>query len=212
MRNLEKTLVVSLAFASVSIVHAQTVWVNGAAEGAFNVQAFTSSASGDDIRSIFGLGYKRATFSGDTTDGFIAFGGNDQDAFVSGPPNNFNNWGSFTLLSNPQSYTGNTFTLKVDFTSPAMNGGTLAASITGQVSSIPDGGVTIDFDNNYQYFQFNNGSVDGWLWFRVNDLSVHHGQTEAVSGDVHVTPEPASCLALAPGLIGLWRRRRTRTK
>lgn len=191
---------------------AQSVFVQGSAEGRFNAQSFTSSAAGNDIRSILGLGYKRSTFSGTTVGGFLAFGGNDQNAFVSGPPNNVDNWGSITLLAQPNTYTGNTFTLELTFSQPGVSSGTFSANILGAVSAVPDGGVFIDFDNSNRSFVYNNGVTTGTVTFNVNDVSVNSGLSAAISGNVFATsapvPEPASLAALGTGAIALLRRRR----
>jgi len=201
----------TLAIALASVAGAQSVFIQGSAEGRFNAQTFTSAAAGNDLRSVLGLGYKRSTFSGTTVGGFLAFGGNDQNAFVSGPPNNVDNWGSVTLLAQPNTYTGNTFTLELSFTQPGVSNGTFLAAIQGAVSTIPDGGVFIDFDNTNHLFAYNNGVTMGTVTFSVNDVSVNSGLSAAISGNVFATaspvPEPASLLALTTGAIAVWRRR-----
>jgi hypothetical protein len=145
-----------------------------------------------------GLIFSNSTFSGTSANQFRAIGGN------ANPGSNFNNLGSISLSTAPQSY-NTPFTLQVTFTAPqGFNGSnttTFTATITGTVRSDNTGGVFIDFNNTPVLFTFSDpncepnpeaqppsaGSTtcgDGSFSFGVNDVSIDPGQTVSLTGQV----------------------------
>src|SRR5213075_1423165 len=139
-----------------------------------------------------------STFSGTTANGFRAIGGN------ANPGSNFNNLGSISLSTAPNSY-NTPFTLQVSFTAPqGMNGSNMAvftATITGTVRSDNTGGVFVDFDNTPLLFTFSDANCEpnpeaqppsagsttcgaGSFSFMVNDVSIDPGQTVSVTGQI----------------------------
>lgn len=147
---------------------------------------------------MLGLTFRGATFNDTTSNNFLAFGG------APGNPN-FNNFGSFALDTSQNTYTGNTFTLRVAFTNPAVTSGDFFADIFGSVSSVGGGGVTVDFGNP-QTFNYSGGTFT----LDIDDVNINPGLTAPITGNIRVTPvpEPASIAAICCGVVGLVARRR----
>lgn len=223
--------VFALAFFTLAqgVARADEVFIAGFTNGCFGVACApgASATSG-------GLTYSNSTFSGTTAGGFRALGGN------ANPGSNFNNLGSLSLSTAPQSY-NTPFTLQVTFTAPqGINGSnttTFTALITGTVRSDNTGGVFVDFNNTPITFTFNDPNCEpnpeaqppsagqttcgvGSFNFSVNDISIDPGQTVSLTGQITgaqqtTVPEPATMILLGTGISGvaaMVRRRRKTAK
>lgn len=194
------SVALSAIAASASISQAQITFM-GSATGCFFTGAAPSSCTG--LSSTFaGLSYTGSTFNArsNPADGLFTLG-----ALPATP--NLNNLGSFTLNDGSMNYTGQQFALFLNFTQPTGVAGNnqYSAMLTGNLTGVTSGNVSIDFGNAPHTFTFANGTT---LTFSVNDLSVNDQQSGssavAVTGQGFATvPEPSSAALFATGLIGL---------
>lgn len=243
LKSLALSVVVLATFAiGQGVARADEVLVSGFTNGCFATPATPCSPIHSPNPhtpppSLFGLSYQNSRFQGVTANGFLAFGGNPAPL----PTQGTNNFGSLFLDPTiPATYDGNTFRLRITFTTPEGIGDpsrVFNADIIGTVRSDESGGVRIDFGqtaNQGLLFTFNDLNCEqnplpahapagqqvtcgsGTLRLRINDLSINPGQTASITGDITAEqtpiPEPATLILLGSGLSGIAALRRRRRK
>jgi hypothetical protein len=122
------------------------------------------------------------------------------------------NLGSLTLNNTPNKYTGDAFTLEVNFTSPigTSPNGVFDAVLKGSVTagpSGPSGGVFVNFIPDTESFNFQGG----YFSLQVNPVSPqYNGNPLEISAQVQAVPEPGTWALMGIGFacLGLMAYRR----
>jgi hypothetical protein len=165
-----------------------SIIVSGTTQGCFG-GGCTPGASATDV----GL-----TFSGASS----FFTQTDATGFAS-----ISKLGTFTLDATPNVYSGDVFTLEVDFTFPSANAGLFDAILKGSVTAGPSGGVLINFSPDTQSFNFPGGSFS----LQINPGSVQPtGNPLLITAQVQAVPEPGTWALMGIGFacLGLMAYRR----
>lgn len=153
--------------------------------------------------TLAGLTFNTGSFSQNTSStGFAAVGSGNTDTF-----------GFFTQDGTANNYTGDKFTLRINFTSPGgVTGPDFFADLIGSVGGAggDNGGVNVSFAPSTQIFH----SSIGDFTLHINDVAVSGttGVAAPITGYFQMTgvPEPATwaMMLLGFGGIGLTMRRR----
>jgi hypothetical protein len=192
----------ALAIGASTAANAATTFAGGS-KGCFGAACVVATSATDA-----GLTYTggTATFSQVTdASGFAGIGG---------PTNNF---GTITLTPDGHSYTGDLFSLMINFTLPVGAGsGAFTANLLGSLTSTGVGGLQISFLT--PTVQVTNG-LGGFYTLHVNDVafsgSLGPNETilrQDISGYIQAVPEPGTwaLMLLGFGGIGMAMRHRRR--
>jgi PEP-CTERM motif len=121
------------------------------------------------------------------------------------------NLGTFSLSNATDDYDGQTFSLQINFSSPATtspNPGTFSAVVNGSVDAGPSGGATVTFSPDKEWFSFQGGIFS----LQINPVSPEPGGINPleISAQVQAVPEPGTWALMGIGFacLGLMAYRR----
>lgn len=176
---------------------ADVVQFTGTTQGCFNSGCLPTSGAS----VINGLTYTSGGFNHNTdVNGFLGIGGVTD------------NLGYFTLTGTPASYTGDVFTLLVNFTAPGTTSANYSALLHGTIQSGTNGGITVNFDNPLtQVLTAGGATITMTLPSFVgvssdSTLSYVSAQFEAA------VPEPATWAMMLMGFAGMGLAMRSRRR
>ena len=187
---------VSVALASAALfasapASAAIVQFTGSTQGCFGSSCTpTSTATLNGGVLLGGLTFNGGSFNQSTDEtGFLGVGGTVPD-----------NLGLISVGAGDHVYTGQLFTLLVNFTQPGSTSGSFQAALTGHVISLNSGSVFFDFDNTPQFITYDGGLFS----LQVNDVSVTAGGlAQAISGQIQALPEPGTWGMMLLGFAGI---------
>ena len=186
------------------VARADEVYVAGYTNGCFGAGCGSPNTNATQTATLLGLTYTNSQFSGVTASGFLAYGGNPTPAGVQST----NNFGSFSLDNSGNTYTGETFRVRITFTAPQGiipdQNRVFTADVVGTVFTNSSGGVQIDFGDNINdvgvLFTFNDTNCEpnplpgsappgqqvtcglGSFRLRLNDVAINPGQIASLTG------------------------------
>lgn len=179
----------SAVFGSTPALATEVTFI-GFTDGCFGASCAPSTTSGSQSSTLLGLTYSNATFNDTTSGDFLALG--------SGPtaPTNVDNLGSFTLSGTPDLYNGQTFELRVTFTSPDSTPGNevVSALLKGSVTSNNHGGVSINFGGSDNSFTSPAGTFD----LAIDNVSITPGKSAAITASITVDPSTIGTVSAVP--------------
>ena len=206
MRKFGLALIGAAALAGSSAASA-AIEFSGTTQGCFSLTS-APCAPVSNTGSFFGLSFNTGSFDQFTSaGGFVGIGGT-----VNPITNSIDSLGFVSQDGSANNYTGDFFTLLVNFTLPTgvSGGGTFQALLTGSVSGANNGGVHFSFNPSTQIFH----SSQGDFTLTVDNFTVGGGNTATpITGFIQAAvPEPATWAMMLVGFAGIgmaMRRRRS---
>ncbi len=185
--------------------HGQAVPFAGCTFAAFDAPAPSLSCGTFQSTTLGGFTWEYSTFSGVTVAGV----GNLNGA-MNGPGGiEADNYGAWYGDGTPFDYTGHTFHLRVQFTTPGLGSVEFVGNLNGVYDPPPAGTGTpfLTFPGSFQSFPFTSGGGAGTVTVGVHNFAI--GTCAACPNPGLVTialtavPEPSTAALVAMGLVGV---------